>query len=57
MKRCPCNFCNAPNDPPRCLDCGHIFTAHEEWNVDGAGNPMCFECYGKMTKQPTKEDL
>lgn len=46
--RCPCDFCNADDDPPHCLDCGHVFDEHEEWNVDGAGNPVCFECYEKL---------
>jgi formylmethanofuran dehydrogenase subunit E len=54
--RCPCDFCNASDDPASCTDCNHVFTEHEEWNVDGAGNPMCFECYEKMSGQPKKEE-
>mgnify|MGYP001203866545 FL=1 len=52
--RCPCDFCNADDDPPHCFDCSHVFDEDEEWNVDGAGNPICFECY-KMNDKSKEE--
>ena len=53
--RCPCDFCNADDDAPHCFDCNHVFGEHEEWNVDGAGNPICFDCYGKMNDKSKEE--
>ena len=54
--RCPCDFCNADDDAPHCFDCNHVFGEHEEWNVDGAGNPICFDCYGKMNDKSKEEE-
>ncbi len=49
MKRCPCPICNAPDDPPSCFDCGHVFTENEEQFEDTMKNPLCGKCREKLT--------
>ena len=51
MSRCPCDFCNADDDPPHCFDCPHIFRDGEEQFEDTMGNPMCESCREKLTEK------
>jgi hypothetical protein len=50
MTRCPCNFCNASDDPPTCFDCNRDLT-NQEPREDMKGNPICEECADKKRGQ------